>query len=131
MGRIIVDEETAEIIGEYKPKLKHKHSNIAFTKFFYHPMENFLLAFVFKIGEEMDRGNKITIGKTFKESFIESHDRTLEASKLLVKSLVEDEVLLRIGRGRFFVNPFMFAKVQSAELSRLRKEYREAECTYS
>ena len=122
---VILDQTTGEIRGEYKPRRTRKSRTKYFSIFYEAIAEDNinLSALTIQIIGLMDRFNRIVIdprdfrriGKITGASFRTIHNR-LERMK-------KADMITRINKGEYLVNPYYFGKTNQYQLDTIRTEF--------
>jgi len=70
----------------------------------------------------MNYGNKIVVNSHIKREIAESLGKSFNTVNQYITKLVDNKILIREGRGVYYLNPMLYGKGKWKEISELRKK---------
>lgn len=112
----IVDFDTGEIVGDYKPKEADK--------------ETFVLCYPQSIGRVdmqimryMNNENRVYLDRERRKAISVTLSCSVGHVSNEITSMIKNNVLLRVGKGEYMVNPYLYTKGSRRNLGKMREAY--------
>jgi len=121
---ILVDAETGEKIGDYRPK-KAKERNYHYVLTFYSAYSKITEDVKMLIAGQMDVKNRVVLDKDKIEIMSRNYKITEWAIRAVVQRMLKAGLMQRITPTLYFINPYYFTKTNLNRVEELRKEYSE------
>lgn len=121
---ILVDENTGEKIGDYKPKAA-KHKNYHYHIVFYSSYTKATKDIPQLIIGQMDSNNKITLDGGKIKTLSCNYGLNPNTIRMTVCRMCNNGLMMRLSPTVYFANPYYFTKSNMHKVETLRREYAE------